>query len=317
MNLSVSTIFLITVGWCEAVTMTGYLGGRANIYCRYPSHTSRDYKSIYKQTTVDRSDCVASTDPGIVNQDRFSINDDTLRRVATVTISSVSVGDSGEYQCQGYTLNGVPVIFERVKFWAIPLTGYIGGEVQMKCPYESKFEKNTKYLQKLGSPISLVQTEDGQIRADNGRFSLYDDTEGRELMVNVRGLQAEDSGKYRCGIKDFSHREWPLAVKNVISVSGFEGHTIDISCKYQNMSGAYRKHFCQGTDPKKCLEEGLLTQDRVCLRDNAADQVFTVAMSNFKAEDAGIYWCVAIDDISQVLEFTSAVQLTVKNVLWC
>lgn len=81
--------------------------------------------------------------------------------------------------------------------------------------YAAGYEKHGKYLQKVGSYTSLIHTEHGQIRADNEKFSLYDNNEAREVTVTFRGLEAEDSGRYVYGIKDVGpYTEWSLAVKS-------------------------------------------------------------------------------------------------------
>lgn len=87
---------------------------------------------------------------------------------------------------------------------------------------------------------------------------------------------------------------------------------MNISCKYLSIgSGENHKHFCQGKDPRECLEQGELSEDRISLEDNAAERAFTVTISNLRAEDAGIYWCVEFIERGPTL--TSAIQLTVRR----
>ncbi|XP_036392123.1 uncharacterized protein LOC118782723 [Megalops cyprinoides] len=46
-----------------------------------------------------------------------------------------------------------------------------------------------------------IKTEEGQIRARKGRFSLYDDRTARVFAVTITGLTLEDAGTYWCGIR--------------------------------------------------------------------------------------------------------------------
>ncbi|XP_062388771.1 polymeric immunoglobulin receptor-like [Sardina pilchardus] len=141
---------------------------------------------------------------------------------------------------------------------------------------------------------------------------MWDHGKIGRVTVTISSVSDIDSGEYWCtvpssnGMVDIFEKVkfW------VINASGFEGNTINISCKYPNMSGAHRKYFLRGKDPKKCLEQEFLSKSRFSSRDIAAD--FTVTISNLTAEDAGIYWCVVISDTSGP-EFTSAVQITVEK----
>ncbi|KAG5278163.1 hypothetical protein AALO_G00095890 [Alosa alosa] len=232
--------------------------------------------------------------------------------IGVVVIDPVSDSDTGEYWCI-WQSNENMVTTAKMQFWAIPLTGYIGGEVEMKLVYGFGYENKGKCVQKLGHPTPLIYTQNGQPRANNAeKCFLYDNTRTKELTLTIRGLGAEDSGKYMFGIFDFRFfPEWPLEVKALINVSNYEGRNIKIPCKSQTTkSMAYRKHVCRGSDPGECLVQGALN-DRFSLEDNVAEKVFIVSIYNLRAEDSGIYWCVEFTDRGP--EFTSAIQLTVKK----
>ncbi|XP_041961066.1 polymeric immunoglobulin receptor-like isoform X1 [Alosa sapidissima] len=313
MVLLLLSIFLLISAWCEAVLRAGILGGVKNIYCPYQPQFSMVPKHLCHKRTDTNSYIIASTDRVANPQGRFFIYDDQQRRVVTVTITQVSDSDTREYWCGVFDSTGIFVFFEKVDFWAMPLTGHTGGEAVIRFLYGPGYEQKTKYLSRPGTKTSLlIHTQRGHTRADNDKFSLYDNTMARTLTATIRGLQAEDSGKYVFGMENAGcYVEWPLAVKGLTVVSYYEGRSVDISCKYPRTSKKRSKHFCRGKDPVECLEQGLSGDGRLTLKDLVADQVFIVTISDLTAEDAGIYWCVEFTDRGP--EFTSAIQLTVKK----
>ncbi|XP_076147571.1 polymeric immunoglobulin receptor-like [Alosa pseudoharengus] len=313
MILLLLSIFLLISAWCEAVLRAGILGGMKNIYCPYQPQFSMVPKHLCHKRTDTSSYIIASTDTVANPQGRFFIYDDQQRRVVTVTITQVSDSDTREYWCGVFDSTGKFVFFEKVDFWAMPLTGLKGGEAVIRFLYGPGYEQKTKYLSRPGTKTSLlIHTQRGHTRADNDKFSLYDNTMARTLTATIRGLQAEDSGKYVFGMENAGrYVEWPLAVKGLTVVSYYEGRSVDISCKYPRTSKKRNKHFCRGKDPVECLEQGLSGDGRLTLKDLVADQVFIVTISDLTAEDAGIYWCVEFTDRGP--EFTSAIQLTVKK----
>uniref|UniRef100_A0AAY3ZZC0 Immunoglobulin V-set domain-containing protein n=1 Tax=Denticeps clupeoides TaxID=299321 RepID=A0AAY3ZZC0_9TELE len=183
------------------------------------------------------------------------------------------------------------VTFELLPFKVTPVIGYEGGEVDIRCPYEDKYDKYTKYLCRgeclIGQSIKI---EHGQTSAAEGRFSLYDNTTAGSFTVTITGLTAQDSGKYWCGID---------SVKKVVSVSGCEGHSVSITCNYErSCRDQHEKYFCRGDKTSSCIATGLKVstsvkeRGRFSLEDDPAAKVFNVGIGELSAEDTGIYWCV-------------------------
>lgn len=100
--------------------------------------------------------------------------------------------------------------------------GYIGGTAVIRCPYESGYENNRKYLCRGDCSFSNknieVQTQEGDVSAISGRFYLHDNTSARVFTITITGLTSEDSGKYHCAVKfpwykQDSYRELSIIVR--------------------------------------------------------------------------------------------------------
>ncbi|XP_062388163.1 CMRF35-like molecule 5 [Sardina pilchardus] len=81
--------------------------------------------------------------------------------------------------------------------------GHIGGNAVIECPYPSDCEQRQKYVCRgdCRKKDILVQTADGQVWTETGRFSLRDNTTARVFTVTITGLTAKDSGKYWCAVQ--------------------------------------------------------------------------------------------------------------------
>ncbi|XP_047659563.1 protein CD300H-like isoform X3 [Tachysurus fulvidraco] len=83
------------------------------------------------------------------------------------------------------------------------VTGYRGRSVQIKCPYESGYEDDNKYL--CRGECSYVGNKDIPVEsgspAKDTRFSLYDNKTARVFTVTITDLRPEDGGSYRCAIE--------------------------------------------------------------------------------------------------------------------
>uniref|UniRef100_A0A3B1KA16 Ig-like domain-containing protein n=1 Tax=Astyanax mexicanus TaxID=7994 RepID=A0A3B1KA16_ASTMX len=82
--------------------------------------------------------------------------------------------------------------------------GYRGSSVQIRCPYDSGYETNMKYLCRGECSTLPWETKDIPVKsgstAKDQRFSLKDDTAAGVFTVTITDLRPEDAGQYWCGI---------------------------------------------------------------------------------------------------------------------
>ncbi|XP_059409031.1 CMRF35-like molecule 1 [Carassius carassius] len=81
-----------------------------------------------------------------------------------------------------------------------PVTGYRGERADIRCPYESGYESNPKYLCKGECRDRHVIVKSGS-RAKDQRFSLRDNRTTRVFTVTITDLRSADEGRYWCGVE--------------------------------------------------------------------------------------------------------------------
>ncbi|XP_026133420.1 CMRF35-like molecule 5 [Carassius auratus] len=81
------------------------------------------------------------------------------------------------------------------------VTGHRGERVDIRCPYESGYESNSKYLCKGKCIFGLrdIIVRSGS-PAEDERFSLTDDTTASVFTVSITDLRTEDEGQYWCAV---------------------------------------------------------------------------------------------------------------------
>ncbi|KAG1955791.1 CMRF35-like molecule 8 [Pimephales promelas] len=184
-------------------------------------------------------------------------------------------------------------------------TGYEGGQVEIRCPYESEYETYEKYLCRGECPILIKDkvVESGSPAKDE-RFSLTDHRTTHIFTVTITDLRTADEGQYWCGVKTALGKyddktEILLQIKPVSVVSGVTGHHLNISCRYNRDVNNNIKFMCKGSDPSICETSAVKVSSqtnsngRFSLRDDESAGVFTVTVTELTLEDSGIYWCGA------------------------
>uniref|UniRef100_A0A3Q2ZUE9 Immunoglobulin V-set domain-containing protein n=1 Tax=Kryptolebias marmoratus TaxID=37003 RepID=A0A3Q2ZUE9_KRYMA len=87
----------------------------------------------------------------------------------------------------------------------IQVFGYEGGgegSVSIRCLYESKYQKQLKYICRGNQPSTCLQqaliTSNNR---QNGRFTLSHDQKSETFTVTNLNLTLKDSGSYLCGVQ--------------------------------------------------------------------------------------------------------------------
>ncbi|XP_025219400.1 CMRF35-like molecule 4 [Theropithecus gelada] len=82
------------------------------------------------------------------------------------------------------------------------------------------------------------------------------------------------------------------------TVNGSEWGSLTVQCAYGSGWETYLKWWCRGADWNGCNilvrtngSEQEVKKNRVSIRDNQKNRIFTVTMENLKRDDADSYWC--------------------------
>ncbi|XP_058643345.1 polymeric immunoglobulin receptor-like isoform X1 [Onychostoma macrolepis] len=188
----------------------------------------------------------------------------------------------------------------------LTFTAHERGKVEIRCPYESRYEEKKKYLCR-GECLRVLKDKvvESESAAKDERFSLNDNKSAQIFTVTITDLRTEDRGKYWCGIEtgrgnldDFTQIH--LEIKQVSRVSGVTGEHLNIICHYESELKNDVKFICKESSTSLCEKSAIKVSSennrngRFSLRDDASAGVFTVNITDLTEEDSGIYWCGAV-----------------------
>ncbi|XP_051742189.1 CMRF35-like molecule 8 isoform X2 [Ctenopharyngodon idella] len=200
-------LLIMSVVACEMkkiLTFTAYEGGRVEIQCPYESgyETYNKYLCRGKCPILNKDIPVESR--SAAKDERFSLTDNTVTHIFTVTITDLRTDDQGQYWCAVETGKGkyddYTEIYLEIKHVS-NVSAMTGERLNISCHYESDLNNHVKFICK-GSDPSLCETSSIKVSSEtnsNGRFSLRDDESAGVFTVTITDLTQEDSGIYWCG----------------------------------------------------------------------------------------------------------------------
>uniref|UniRef100_A0A9J7ZN57 Immunoglobulin V-set domain-containing protein n=1 Tax=Cyprinus carpio carpio TaxID=630221 RepID=A0A9J7ZN57_CYPCA len=232
--------------------------------------------------------------------------DDTSEGVLKVFISDLTAADEGTYRCgvnitDGHLFTEITLKISQGKllsgacFWTLTRDS-----VQIKCSYDENYSAEVKHLckGKCFTPDALKIVQSDEDHDKNPKISVKNDTELNLFTVNMTELRAEDAGKYWSAVKDTFNLPLELMIVMKEGEDVYLGRIsvfLLILCKHirnQNQSV-----FCRGDQPNICIRDGVRVSSnnrinsRFSLTEESSAGVFTVNISDLRAEDSGKYWC--------------------------
>ncbi|XP_022611414.1 polymeric immunoglobulin receptor-like isoform X1 [Seriola dumerili] len=212
-------------GAVPVIHVSGYEGRDVNVSCPYGEGYESHEKYLCRNDCGNGDVLIMTTQ---ANKNKYSISDDKSKRVLTTTISDLSSVDAGKYWC-GVTRSGLDYYPAEVRLDVVPdsccdqfteVHSHEEGSVSILCPYDSKYQKNLKYICRGRQPsICLQQAVVTSNRKLNGKFTLTGDEESGKFTVNITSLTQKDSGWFLCGVERNNGLDVFSAVKLEVKVS--------------------------------------------------------------------------------------------------
>uniref|UniRef100_A0A3B3U5T1 Polymeric immunoglobulin receptor-like n=1 Tax=Poecilia latipinna TaxID=48699 RepID=A0A3B3U5T1_9TELE len=185
---------------CDTVNQTQSTEeGSVTISCPYDSQSVNKLKFFCRGNRPSTCLQQAVITSSNTQDGRFRLSDDRKSGIFTVTISSLTLKDSGSYLCGVQRNSGFDVFTAvqlEVKEWCCAksknMSGVMERSVTFQCPYAPQHHNDTMFLCK-GDGASNCTDMMGQ-----SRFVLSN-VSSSSFSVTVTKLEAGDAGTYWCG----------------------------------------------------------------------------------------------------------------------
>ncbi|MED6235869.1 hypothetical protein ATANTOWER_001353, partial [Ataeniobius toweri] len=171
--------------------------GSVSISCPYDSESVNNLKYICRGNRP--STCLQQA---VITSDtkqngQFRLTDDSKSRIFTVTISSLTLRDSGSYLCGVQRNSGVDVFsaveLEVKKLELFYISGIVGHPVTLQCPNPPEQHDKKMFLCKGDQHNNCTDIMENQ-----RKFMLHN-VSSSCFSVTITDLEAADAGTYYCG----------------------------------------------------------------------------------------------------------------------
>ncbi|XP_048064023.1 uncharacterized protein LOC125278719 [Megalobrama amblycephala] len=241
MKIILTFTLLMIPGVVISMRVTGYSGGGVTITCGYDKYYTENAKYFCKgQWSTCTYKIKTKEKNKWVQENRFSLYDDTTSAIFTVTIRDLKQWVSGTYYCGTervgpdlYTESGSEgynsKVTDKCVYIENKMTQYLdikkddccvknislsaaaGGSVNISCKYPQSHSRDVKFLcWRSGDDLCAEETSVNQSRrwSPEGKIRLYDDREEQLLTGSISHV-TEQHSEYWCGVQsDQGHKSF-------------------------------------------------------------------------------------------------------------